>query len=198
MSDGWRSGAAPVAGLVIGVADVTVTGIAARSRTLHPVELRTFRSVNDLSGGLLPPVFIVMQAGSLGAVFASGAIAYLAGRRRLAATMTVAGVSVWAACKVVKRGVGRGRPSAHLERVVVRGPAERGLGFPSGHSAVAVTLAGVAAADAPGWLRPVLWGVAGTVAAARLYVGAHLPLDVVGGAGIGLVAVSVVRLLPSP
>jgi len=98
---------------------------------------------------------------------------------------------------VVKRGVGRGRPSAHIERVVVRGRPERGLGFPSGHSAVAVTLAGVAAAEAPAWLRPVLWGVAGTVAAARLYVGAHLPLDVVGGAALGLAVEAAVRLAQS-
>jgi undecaprenyl-diphosphatase len=195
MSDGRRTCAAPVGGLLIGIVDATATGIAARKRAVHPAEVRTFRSVNDLPNGLLPPVFVVMQAGSLGAVFASGAVAYLTRRPRLAATMTVAGVSVWGACKVVKRGVQRGRPTAHLDGVVVRGPAERGLGFPSGHSAVAVTLAGVAAAEAPAWLRPVLWGVAGTVAAARLYVGAHLPLDVVGGAGIGLVAVSLVRLL---
>jgi undecaprenyl-diphosphatase len=195
MSDRRPGRAVPVAGLVIGLVDATATGIAAHRRAVHPAEVRAFRAVNDLPDGLLPPVFVVMQAGSLGAVFAGGAVAYLARRPRLAATMTVAGVSVWGACKVVKRGVQRGRPTARLDRVVVRGPAERGLGFPSGHSAVAVTLAGVAAADAPAWLRPVLWGVAGTVAAARLYVGAHLPLDVVGGAGIGLVAVSVARLL---
>jgi undecaprenyl-diphosphatase len=41
-------------------------------------------------------------------------------------------------------------------------------------------------AAAPG-ARPLLAGLAAAVGAARVYVGAHLPLDVAGGAGLGLV-----------
>jgi membrane-associated phospholipid phosphatase len=35
--------------------------------------------------------------------------------------------------------------------------------------------------------RPVLVAVVATTAFGRMYVGAHLPLDLVGGAGLGLV-----------
>jgi undecaprenyl-diphosphatase len=191
---GRRRLAASGAGLAIGLAGVTATGALARRRGVHPAERRAFRRVNDLPDSVLPPVFVVMQAGSLGADFAFAAVAYCAGRHRLASTMALTGTSVWAVCKGVKRWVGRGRPQELLETVNVRGPAERGLGFPSGHAAVAVTLAGLAAPEVPPRVRPLLWGAAAAVAAARVYVGAHLPLDVVGGAGIGLAAASAVRL----
>lgn len=69
-----------------------------------------------------------------------------------------------------------------------------GLGFVSGHAAVATFLATVAW---PYLGRAGRW-VAGTVAAlvclARVYVGAHLPLDVVGGAVLGI-AVGTATLL---
>jgi membrane-associated phospholipid phosphatase len=42
-------------------------------------------------------------------------------------------------------------------------------------------------------LRPVAWSTAATVGAARVYVGAHLPLDVVGGAALGVAAGSAAR-----
>jgi undecaprenyl-diphosphatase len=41
----------------------------------------------------------------------------------------------------------------------------------------------------------VLAAVAATVAFARLYVGAHMPLDVVGGAATGLVVDAVLELV---
>ena len=34
--------------------------------------------------------------------------------------------------------------------------------------------------------QPVAWLIAAVVAIARVYAGVHLPLDVVGGAGLGL------------
>ena len=52
--------------------------------------------------------------------------------------------------------------------------------------AVATTLALVAAPDLPDGSRPALVAVVGAVGFGRMYVGAHLPLDVVGGAGLGL------------
>jgi undecaprenyl-diphosphatase len=41
--------------------------------------------------------------------------------------------------------------------------------------------------------RPVAWALAGVVALARVYVGAHLPLDVVGGAALGVVVGTLTR-----
>ena len=67
-----------------------------------------------------------------------------------------------------------------------RGP-QTGLGYPSGHAAVSLTLAVLVF---QGWgLELQLAGLAAAAVtgAARIYVGAHLPLDVVGGFAIAVV-----------
>jgi undecaprenyl-diphosphatase len=96
---------------------------------------------------------------------------------------------------VVKRFVERGRPSDVLDDVVVRGAAPHGLGFVSGHIAVVTSLALVAWPWLPRWGR---WAAGLAVAAVfftRMYVGAHLPLDMVGGAALGVAVGALVRLL---
>jgi membrane-associated phospholipid phosphatase len=102
---------------------------------------------------------------------------------------------VYVLAKVVKHFVVRGRPSGLLDDVVVRGAAPHGLGFVSGHIAVVTALAVVTWPWLPGWGR---WVVAVAVAAVfltRMYVGAHLPLDMVGGAALGLAVGVTARLL---
>jgi undecaprenyl-diphosphatase len=62
---------------------------------------------------------------------------------------------------------------------------------------VATALAGAALVSADPGLGPLLVVLAATVGAARVYVGAHLPLDVVGGAALGLVVDGALRLFRS-
>ena len=104
----------------------------------------------------------------------------------IGASALVAGTIVWAGVKLVKPVIGRGRPQHHLDRVSVRGQAQTGLGYPSGHSAVALTLALAAARDSRPATRAAAVSVAGATGVARMYVGAHLPHDVAGGLAIGL------------
>ena len=76
-------------------------------------------------------------------------------------------------------------------------PAD-GLGFVSGHAAVAAALA----AAAWPWLgrtgRIVAVGLVVVVCVARIHVGAHLPLDVIGGVGLGVAIATVVRFVVTP
>jgi glycosyltransferase 2 family protein len=65
----------------------------------------------------------------------------------------------------------------------------------SGHSAVAVALATVASPFLGRRARRVAWTLAGLVCVARIYVGSHLPLDVVGGAALGWAAGALVLLV---
>src|SRR5262245_26718239 len=132
------------------------------------------------------PVRAVMQAGTFGTVPAVSALALLFRRPRLAASLAFGGTLAWVGAKLIKPIGGRDRPRGVLEQVTLRERIEGDLGWPSGHTAVATTLAFVAAPELPPAARPFLAGIVATVGFGRMYVGAHLPQDVVGGAGLGM------------
>ncbi|HYY81791.1 MAG TPA: phosphatase PAP2 family protein [Actinomycetes bacterium] len=161
------------------------------------LETDVFRLVNDLPGWLYPGMWVVMQAGNLVGVGVAAGLAAAARRYRLAVNLAVAGTGVWFLAKAVKLAVARGRPSAPglLTHVHVHGPAAGGLGFVSGHAAVAVALASVASPYLGRRARRLAWAAADGVCLSRMYVGAHLPLDVVGGAALGWAAGALVHLL---
>lgn len=160
-------------------------GRAARRTSVSWREARWFHAVNRLPSAAYPVVWPVMQAGSLGGVVAAAAGAAAVQRPTLATRLLVAGTAAWLGAKGIKHLVRRGRPGTTLPEWRTRGRPQTGLGYPSGHAAVAATLATIAAPSVPPRWRPVLWTAAATTALGRVYVGAHLPLDVVGGAALG-------------
>jgi membrane-associated phospholipid phosphatase len=135
-----------------------------------------------------------MQLGNVLVVPTSALVAGAVRRWRLAVELLIAGTATYLTAKVAKGIWPRGRPDDLLADVVIRGEAALGRGFVSGHAA---TLAALAAVAWP-WVgrrgRVALVGLVTVVCLARVYVGAHLPLDVVGGAGVGLAVAAVVRL----
>ena len=96
------------------------------------------------------------------------------------------GTSAWTLSKVVKRMVQRPRPASLLPGTRRRGREAAGLGYLSGHAGVAVVLgAAVLPRLGPGG-RALTLAAVPVVGLTRIYVGAHLPLDVAGGAALGL------------
>ena len=180
--------------LSVGVAATGLLWSAGRARTLtvSPTEEHVLRVFNDAPDELAPLVWPIMQMGSLGAVFAAAERARRRSGNERAATVAIVGTAVWGGVKLIKPLVGRGRPAAHLAAVHVRGQAQTGLGYPSGHAAVSLTLALVASHSA-GTLRLAL-AAAAVTSAARMYVGAHLPLDIVGGLCTGWIIGSAVTI----
>jgi len=149
-------------------------------------EAQAFRVVNDAPDVLWPIVWGPMQLGSfVGSLVVSAATVAVSRNLRLgAAALAGSQIGFWTA-KVVKGIVSRGRPSALLAEVHLREEAG-GLGYISGHATVAFALAAVLAPSLPRRWQLVAVAAAVTVAFGRLYAGVHLPLDVVGGAGVGL------------
>lgn len=184
--------------LVVGIVVLALRTVAAGAG-LHDAEVPVFRAINDLPQGLYKVVWPVMQYGTFITIPAIAVVALLFRRFRLAAAILLAGIGVYLLAIAIKSVVERGRPSALLAGVHSSEVFGQGsLGYPSGHAAVAAALTVVVAAH-----LSKRWAVAALVLGfavlfGRMYVGAHLPLDVVGGAALGAVAGSIVNLLVRP
>lgn len=181
--------------LLLGSAGLLATACAVRRGSVGPREVAMFRAVNSLPGRLSPPVWLVMQGGAFGAVPVAAAVAQVSGRPALARHLLVTGTSAWTLAKVAKGLAQRPRPAVLLPDTRCRGQRATGLGYVSGHAAVVMSLASAAAP----WLGPrarvACVGIVPAVWFARMYVGAHLPLDVAGGAALGLATDAAVTLL---
>jgi membrane-associated phospholipid phosphatase len=167
----------------------------ARGRPIGPLEEQAFRLANDAADGLRIPVRAVMQAGSFGAVPTLVVLVALAGRRRTAIEVAVGGTTAWLLAKAAKPLAGRPRPALVLRSVRQRESIAGDLGWVSGHAAVSTTIALMVAADAPSVVRPLLAATVATTTFGRMYVGAHLPLDLVGGVGLGMMIAAAVRTI---
>ena len=181
-----------IARFVIGAGLVFASWTEARRGQIPAYEEQLFRAANGASDRIRVPVRAIMQAGTFVTVPIAAVVAFLAGRRRLAAKLLAGGTLAWFGAKAIKPLGGRDRPKGILgDDVILRENIEGDLGWVSGHTAVATTLAFAAGEELPGWSRPLLGGVVGAVGFGRMYVGAHLPHDLVGGAGLGMMISSV-------
>jgi undecaprenyl-diphosphatase len=142
------------------------------------------QSFSDLVEGL-PLAAILLCSAFIGPRFGLRArIVFLAGGV-LAGALVVHGI---------KFVVARPRPiptfadrvaAGELTMRVVGAPPRGNTSFPSGHSQAAFSAA-IVLAELYGGLRWTLLGVASLVALARVYLGAHFPLDVLCGALLGV------------
>jgi len=167
----------------------------AAERRVSAHEERLFRGVNDLPDALFPPVWTVMQFGTFATVPVLGALALRSGRRELAIRLVAGGVAGYAAARLAKRLTRRPRPGVILADVRLRRVKADDGGFPSGHAAVSAALATAISSGLPPPWGGVARGLAGATSFGRVYVGAHLPFDVIGGAGLGIGLASVLEVL---
>lgn len=101
------------------------------------------------------------------------------------------GLSDLVAYRAVKVWVKRDRPELAGVPVVLRTNSHSGWSFPSNHAANNFAMARTVQILAPTWALAA-YAFAAVVAFSRVYVGVHFPLDVLGGALIGLICASFV------
>ena len=174
----------------IGTAAVVLVGSAVEARRGHPDwERRIYRSINDAPDELAPVAWLPMQAGSLSAPFALAGWSYWRTRNLdPAIAYAASGFTTWLVAKGIKKAVGRGRPHDHDPTTNLRlaTRTDGSLGYVSGHAAVASTMATVIGSGRSTIATAGLQTFALVVGITRIYAGAHLPLDVAGGAALGI------------
>jgi membrane-associated phospholipid phosphatase len=182
--------------IVVGGLALAAALSAFRLENISTVERTVSHWINHLSDGLNGPLEIVMLLGTFLAVPIVAVIALAFRRVRLSAILTASGLLAYGVAKIAKQSVRAGRPLDVFGsgEVIVRGAAQLGLGYPSGHSAVSAALAFALLPYLPSRYRWWILLVPVIVAFARVYVGAHLPLDIVGGWAIGIACAFAVHL----
>ena len=181
--------------LVTGAA-VLVTSTLLAKRDVYGWEVATFQTINGLPDSIRPYLWVLNQYGTAVTIPVATAVALLFRKWRLALSLAISGVAVYMLALVIKEYVSRGRPSAFLEGVVERETfSPDSLGYPSGHAAVAwaITIIVLAYLGRRWQIAAIVLAI--VVPIVRMYVAAHLPLDLIGGAALGVTVASAVNLL---
>lgn len=163
------------------------------------LEESAFEFINGWPDWIAWPLYPVMQFGMVIAPFVAGGVAwYLTRKRQPALALATTGFGMWILAKGVKAIVDRPRPGGlSLDEAInfrIDGGPD-GLGFVSGHAVVGFAIAVIASPYVGKRWAAVLWALATGAATLRVYVGAHLPLDSVGGASLGIAAGAVALLI---
>jgi membrane-associated phospholipid phosphatase len=181
--------------LVAGLAVFALCAVLVADGRVSPAERAVFHAVNGLPDWLYGPMLAFQYLGVLAMplVVAAGALAWR--RWRLAAALVLVVPLKLTLERVAKLLVERERPGTTVPDAILRGVPSAGLSFTSGHAIITFAIAGLLVL-----VLPRRWGIVAFVlatcnAVARVYLGAHNPLDVVGGAAIGLAIAATLDLV---
>jgi membrane-associated phospholipid phosphatase len=142
---------------------------------------------SDLLDNLM---WLATQLGSMWMAFCSAFLFFMINYPRLALEIVLGTLTLWLFVETVKLLTDRARPFLAMEDTRIVGRRETGRSFPSGHTSQIFFMAtilsrlffnfGIAESM-------VLYLVAVMIGFTRIYMGAHYPRDVLGGALLGSV-----------
>ncbi len=181
--------------LLASLAVFAICAVVVADGRVGPAERAVFHAVNGLPGWLYRPMLLAQYLGVLAMPLVVALGALVARRWRLAAALVLVVPLKLALERVPKQLVQRERPGTTVPDAILRGVHPGGLSFTSGHAIITFAIAGLLVL-----VLPRRWGVVAVLlaslnAVARVYLGAHNPLDVVGGAAIGLGLAAVLDLV---
>jgi membrane-associated phospholipid phosphatase len=179
-SDAWTA--------LVAAAATALAAWAVAGGTVGPFERSVFRFVNGWPDGLRPFLYGFQLLGVLGVPLALAAVALVLRRWRLALGLVLlVPAKLLVEKEVLKAVVRRERPGTTIPGAVLRDVPSAGPSFPSGH---AIIVFGIVVLLAPylrhRWQLMLAIALAVLNSVARVYLGAHAPLDVLGGAFAGI------------
>jgi membrane-associated phospholipid phosphatase len=181
-----RPGTAPVYA-VVGLALVAATTAVAATGRVGAAERWVFARINGLPDVLHRPMWMFQLLGLLLLPLAVAAVVALWRRWRLAvALVALVPLKLLVEKGVLKQLVDRQRPGRTEPDPILRDVPSAGASFPSGHAIIAFGIATLLTPYLGRYGRVAVWTLATLNGVARVYLGAHNPLDVVCGAGLGL------------
>lgn len=177
---------------IVAVGLFAITLVASKAASIAEWETDLFFAIHNLPDFLGPFFYAITQAGSIFMLAGLLLIYLFKNRYHIVLRLLMTGVLAYLLAGIAKSLWGRGRPFEFLDSVTVLDVIQ-GPGFPSGHTALATALAltmGHYLIKRHHWV-PVVWILG--VAFSRIYLGVHLPLDIVGGFAVGWLSYALFR-----
>jgi membrane-associated phospholipid phosphatase len=185
--------------LLVGASLFSASAALVGSGALHEDRVieRTLNQVPSWADSLLTPLSRLFAPVGI-ALVALVSVGYCVIRIRSAWPIAFAGLAMvlaWLGDHGAKAVADRPRPYQSVSGAILRQAPAHGTSFPSSHTAVAVALclAIIPYLPRPGAAIAVVY--VALLAWSRVFLGVHFPLDVLGGAGIGLMAGAVTLLV---
>ena len=187
----------PLAWVVLAGLGLTVlSSLAARDGTVSAPERWVFEAINGLPDWLERPMWALQLLGVLVTPVLIAAVLLVLRRWRPAlALLLLVPLKLVAERQLLKKLVERDRPGQTESNPILRDVPPAGLSFPSGHAIVAAATLVILWPYLGRTGRIIATLLAVGVGVARVYLGAHNPLDVVAGAGLGLIIGALLTLV---